>query len=221
MGNVALASLAQPLTGSEAKLSTFCGSLRDYLVNSIPRSQHPLSLLFFSLFSRPVPSKLPPLIFPPHATAPTSLGHRAKLYSSFRFTPFLSPPPSSKMARGNQRDRAREKNLKTQAGQVSLQPGEPPRHHPRLGSPNLDVRAPRRERKVALTTHVSIQKKGNNQSGSEMQRSRESAAEVMRQKQVAGMSCTHLPIIPLLALSLDRHNAHASTPLGIPVAGCY
>lgn len=47
------------------------------------------------------------------------------------------------MARGNQRDKAREANLKKQAGQ----------------------------------------KKANNQSGYEMQKSKESAAEIMRRKQ--------------------------------------
>ncbi|KJZ78791.1 hypothetical protein HIM_01564 [Hirsutella minnesotensis 3608] len=49
------------------------------------------------------------------------------------------------MARGNQRDKAREANLKKQAAQ----------------------------------------KKGNNMSGTEMQRAKESAAEIMRQKQAA------------------------------------
>ncbi|KID90611.1 4F5 domain protein [Metarhizium guizhouense ARSEF 977] len=50
------------------------------------------------------------------------------------------------MARGNQRDKAREANLKKQAAQ----------------------------------------KKGNNMTGTEMQRAKESAAEIMRQKQAAG-----------------------------------
>ncbi|KAL2203541.1 hypothetical protein CC79DRAFT_1371593 [Sarocladium strictum] len=49
------------------------------------------------------------------------------------------------MARGNQRDKAREANLKKQAGQKS----------------------------------------GNNMSGSEMAKAKESAAEIMRQKQAA------------------------------------
>ncbi|KAK7424308.1 hypothetical protein QQX98_000576 [Neonectria punicea] len=49
------------------------------------------------------------------------------------------------MARGNQRDKAREANLKKAAAQ----------------------------------------KKGNNMSGTEMQRSKEQAAEIMRQKQAA------------------------------------
>ncbi|KFG84934.1 4F5 domain protein [Metarhizium anisopliae] len=50
------------------------------------------------------------------------------------------------MARGNQRDKAREANLKKQAAQ----------------------------------------KKGNTMTGTEMQRAKESAAEIMRQKQAAG-----------------------------------
>ncbi|KAH0600704.1 hypothetical protein MHUMG1_01703 [Metarhizium humberi] len=50
------------------------------------------------------------------------------------------------MARGNQRDKAREANLKKQAAQ----------------------------------------KKGNSMTGTEMQRAKESAAEIMRQKQAAG-----------------------------------
>jgi hypothetical protein len=49
------------------------------------------------------------------------------------------------MARGNQREKSREANLKKQQGQ----------------------------------------KKGNNLSGSEMQRAKESAADIMRQKQAA------------------------------------
>lgn len=36
-----------------------------------------------------------------------------------------------------------------------------------------------------------LQKKGNSQSGTEMQRSKESAAEIMRQKQAAGMVPFH------------------------------
>ncbi|KAI5457354.1 4F5 domain protein, partial [Mariannaea sp. PMI_226] len=50
------------------------------------------------------------------------------------------------MARGNQRDKAREANLKKQAAQ----------------------------------------KKGNSQSGYEMQKSKEAAADIMRKKQAAG-----------------------------------
>ncbi|TQW10342.1 4F5 protein family domain-containing protein [Cordyceps javanica] len=68
-----------------------------------------------------------------------------------------APPPvafsvsSDKMARGNQRDKAREANQKKLAAQVRRPP-----------------------------------KKGNSMSGTEMQRAKESAAEIMRAKQAAG-----------------------------------
>ncbi|ATY64397.1 Four F5 [Cordyceps militaris] len=70
--------------------------------------------------------------------------------------PSLSIPSGQldTMARGNQRDKAREANQKKLAGQ----------------------------------------KKGTNMSGSEMQRSKETAAEIMRAKQLAGTSQPHLPL---------------------------
>lgn len=70
------------------------------------------------------------------------------------------------MARGNQRDKAREANLKKQAAQVSQ-----------------GVEWTWIPSTVALT---SGQKKGNTMSGTEMQRAKESAADIMRQKQAAG-----------------------------------
>ncbi|KAG9256656.1 uncharacterized protein F5Z01DRAFT_648847 [Emericellopsis atlantica] len=72
--------------------------------------------------------------------------HHAKL-ESCNPRAYLDPStaPIATMARGNQRDKAREANLKKQAAQ----------------------------------------KKGNSMSGTEMQRSKETAAEIMRQKQAA------------------------------------
>ncbi|KGQ12501.1 hypothetical protein BBAD15_g1738 [Beauveria bassiana D1-5] len=64
------------------------------------------------------------------------------------------------MARGNQRDKAREANQKKLAAQ-------------RYRNSNARVLPP-------------SQKKGNSMSGTEMQRAKESAADIMRAKQAAG-----------------------------------
>lgn len=74
------------------------------------------------------------------------------------------------MARGNQRDKAREANQKKLADQVSC---------------NLcDWFAS--SRTVTLTTNFFLQKKGNNMTGSEMAREKEKVAAKMREKQAAG-----------------------------------
>lgn len=69
------------------------------------------------------------------------------------------------MARGNQRDKAREKNQKAQAGIVSWV-----------------LRANITSYALTLT-----QKSKNTASGSQQQRDKEAAAEIMRKKQEAGM----------------------------------
>ncbi|KAI6781521.1 4F5 domain protein [Emericellopsis cladophorae] len=73
------------------------------------------------------------------------------------------------MARGNQREKSREANLKKQAAQ----------------------------------------KKGNNLSGTEMQRSKEAAAEIMRQKQAAGMSHLCSKRFLLIKLAAEAKKAAA------------
>lgn len=73
------------------------------------------------------------------------------------------------MARGNQRDKAREKTQAKLASQVCpylcILPG------------NTDQNA---------DTGKKTQKSGNTMSGSEQQRAKEAAAEIMRKKQAAG-----------------------------------
>lgn len=73
----------------------------------------------------------------------------------------------AKMARGNQRDKAREKNQKAQAGMVRKFDG-----HPDL---------------LARTQLIIGQKNKNTASGSEQQRNKDAAAEIMRKKQEAGI----------------------------------
>lgn len=72
------------------------------------------------------------------------------------------------MARGNQRDKAREKTQAKLASQVCpylcILPAIPTR----------------------MLTLVKKQKSGNTMSGSEQQRAKEAAAEIMRKKQAAG-----------------------------------
>ncbi len=75
------------------------------------------------------------------------------------------------MARGNQRDKAREANQKKMAEQVSAL---------RLSQP-CDC-----FRNTTLTACIGVQKKSNNMSGSEMQREKEKVAQKMREKQAAG-----------------------------------
>ena len=78
------------------------------------------------------------------------------------------------MARGNQRDKAREKAQKAQAGIVC--------------TPKL---------RCFETVRVNeTQKSKNSASGTEMQKNKESAAEIMRQKQAAGK----LPVLTPLDL---------------------
>lgn len=68
------------------------------------------------------------------------------------------------MARGNQRDKAREKNQKEQAGKVRL------------------VQCPSR-----LIWHADcVQKSKNTMSGTEFARDKENVAAIMRAKQAAG-----------------------------------
>lgn len=74
------------------------------------------------------------------------------------------------MARGNQRDKAREANQKKMAEQV---------YFPNSAASTLPKCADR---------SFYLQKKGNSMSGSEMQREKEKVAAKMREKQAAGMS---------------------------------
>lgn len=74
------------------------------------------------------------------------------------------------MARGNQRDKAREANQKKMADQV----------HKSLGA---------KVYQSFYAKHFSyLQKKGNSMTGSEMQREKEKVAAKMREKQAAGES---------------------------------
>ncbi|KAI1487932.1 putative serf family protein [Biscogniauxia mediterranea] len=75
------------------------------------------------------------------------------------------------MARGNQREKAREKNLKAQASQA-------PAHS--LGSPSY---SPCSEASRAPTSRFPKAK--NSKSGTEMARDKEALAEMMRKKQAA------------------------------------
>ncbi|TQS31483.1 hypothetical protein Golomagni_08232 [Golovinomyces magnicellulatus] len=70
------------------------------------------------------------------------------------------------MARGNQRDKAREANQKKAAAQVRL--------------PVVVDQC-----SLSTVTLTFAKKKGNTMSGTEMQRAKESAADIMRQKQAA------------------------------------
>ena len=72
------------------------------------------------------------------------------------------------MARGNQRDKAREKNQAKLAAQVRM------------------VLCARRHSTPLQKTNLDLQKSGNNMTGSELQKAKESAAEIMRKKQAAG-----------------------------------
>lgn len=72
------------------------------------------------------------------------------------------------MARGNQRDKAREANLKKQAAMVGL-------YRDTLSSLYRGC------------SDATLQKKGNSLSGTELQRAKETAAEKMREKQRLGM----------------------------------
>ena len=78
------------------------------------------------------------------------------------------------MARGNQRDKAREKNQKEAAGQVrySPLPFSPSPLFPSSGN-------------VWFLTVPLEQKKKNNQSGTEFARTKEAQAAIMREKQAA------------------------------------
>lgn len=80
------------------------------------------------------------------------------------------------MARGNQRDKAREKTQAKLASQVCpylcILPG------------NTDQNA---------DTGKKQQKSGNTMSGSEQQRAKEAAAEIMRKKQAAGEFILSVP----------------------------
>ena len=73
------------------------------------------------------------------------------------------------MARGNQREKARENNLKKQAVQVRKS---------FLNPPSCPVSNP-----ISLSP---LQKKGNGKTGSEMARDKDNAAAIMRQKQADG-----------------------------------
>jgi hypothetical protein len=75
------------------------------------------------------------------------------------------------MARGNQRDKAREANQKKMADQVSA------------AHKDLCIM-----RKYLANHNLQLQKKGNAMSGSEMQREKEKVAAKMREKQAAGKS---------------------------------
>ncbi|KFA50579.1 hypothetical protein S40293_10676 [Stachybotrys chartarum IBT 40293] len=100
------------------------------------------------------------------------------------------------MARGNQRDKAREAAQKKQAAMVrstlipptlTINSGYTP-HHPRCKQAGPAVGHVMANFLDALPV---AQKKGNTMSGSEMQRAKETAAEIMRQKQAAGTVPDH------------------------------
>lgn len=76
------------------------------------------------------------------------------------------------MARGNQRDKAREKNLKAQAGLVRL----------------IFASLERQSSTTPKINDSALQKNKNTASGTEQQRNKDSVAEIMRQKQAAGKS---------------------------------
>jgi hypothetical protein len=76
------------------------------------------------------------------------------------------------MARGNQRDKAREANQKKMADQVSIFFCAKVSDSPRIYADSIS----------------RLQKKSNNMSGSEMQREKEKVAAKMREKQAAGRS---------------------------------
>jgi hypothetical protein len=77
---------------------------------------------------------------------------------------------SFKMARGNQRDKAREANQKKMADQVSI-----------FFCANVSDSS-----RIYADSISRLQKKSNNMSGSEMQREKEKVAAKMREKQAAG-----------------------------------
>ena len=77
------------------------------------------------------------------------------------------------MARGNQRDKAREANQKKLAATVRIP--SLPSLHPHLQEP------------VLTAPSCRPQKKGNTLSGSELAKAKEVAAQKMREKQLAGM----------------------------------
>jgi hypothetical protein len=87
------------------------------------------------------------------------------------------------MARGNQRDKAREANLKKQAGMVSN--SCTPWRLARYLTP-----ATHWSRSFALDVCANppLQKKANTKTGAEMQRDRDALAQKMREKQAAGTS---------------------------------
>jgi 4F5 protein related disordered region len=76
------------------------------------------------------------------------------------------------MARGNQRDKAREANQKKMADQVSI-----------FFCANVSDSSG-----IYADSISRLQKKSNNMSGSEMQREKEKVAAKMREKQAAGRS---------------------------------
>lgn len=77
------------------------------------------------------------------------------------------------MARGNQRDKAREANQKKMADQVGEPRGLWAISIVKITCPNYDR---------------TLQKKSNSMSGTEMQREKEKVAKMMREKQAAGMA---------------------------------
>lgn len=81
------------------------------------------------------------------------------------------------MARGNQRDKAREKTQAKLASQVC---------------PYLCI-LPDNTDQNADTGKKNKQKSGNTMSGSEQQRAKEAAAEIMRKKQAAGEFILSVP----------------------------
>jgi len=104
------------------------------------------------------------------------------------------------MARGNQREKAREKNLKAAAGQVGVHARRNRIPHNRLTNGSLSLsraRAekqkhgmpssyPRREHPTGEAANHRHQ-----QSGTEFARTKEDQAAIMRAKQAAGTYLTH------------------------------
>lgn len=103
-------------------------------------------------------------------------------------------PPT--MTRGNQRDKAREKNLKAQGGEVSLTA----QHFVFNSAFNFNYQW------IRLWLTWLAQKKKNNQSGTEFQRTKEAQAAIMREKQAKGWLIRSAAIMLLVRLLTLDHS---------------
>ncbi|KAK6210623.1 hypothetical protein LQW54_005972 [Pestalotiopsis sp. IQ-011] len=89
------------------------------------------------------------------------------------------------MARGNQRDKAREKNLKAQAGVAGQRTEEIARWHDNTLRFRWFVCNAAGSGEITDHMMPSLQKNKNTKSGTEMQRNKDSVAEIMKKKQQA------------------------------------